>query len=46
MHYFEYGEKEIDHLHNKDKKLGAVIDRIGMIKRKVNPDPFSALVES
>ena len=46
MIYFEYGEKELAHFHKKDKKLSAVIKRIGMIKRKVNPDPFSALVES
>ena len=45
MNYFEYGDKEINHLCKKDKKLCAAIDRIGMIKRKVNPDPFSALVE-
>ena len=44
--YFEYGERELDHLRKRDKKLGAAIDRIGIIKRKVNPDLFSALVES
>ena len=45
MNCFEYGDKEINHLRKKDKKLCAAIDRIGMIKREVNPDPFSALVE-
>ena len=44
--YFEYGENELAYLRKKDKKLGVVIDRIGMIKRRVNPDVFSALVES
>ena len=44
--YFEYGEKEIDHLRKRDKKLGAAIDRIGMIRRAVNPDLFAALAES
>jgi len=44
--YFEYGETELAHLRKKDKKLGAAIDRMGMIKRAVNPDPFAALVES
>ena len=44
--HFEYGEKELNHLCRADKKLGAAIDQIGMIRRKVNPDPFSALVES
>jgi len=44
--FFVYGETELDYLRKKDKKLGSVIDRIGMIKRPVNPDPFSALVDS
>ena len=43
--FFEYGETELSHLRKKDKKLGAAIDRIGMIKRRVNPDLFSSLVE-
>ena len=46
MYYFEYGEKEISYLRKKDKRLCAAIDRIGMIKREVNPDLFAALVES
>ena len=46
MHIFEYGQKEIDYLKRKDKKLGAAIDRIGMIKREVTPDTFAALVSS
>jgi len=44
--YFEYGEAELAHLRKKDKKLRAAIDRMGVIKRRVNPDLFSALVES
>jgi len=44
--YFEYGEVELAHLRKKDKKLGEAIERIGMIKREVNPDLFSSLVES
>ena len=44
--YFEYGETELSHLRKKDKKLGVAIDHIGMIQREVNPDVFSALVES
>ena len=44
--YFEYGETELAHLRKKDKKLGAVIDRMGIIRREVNPDIFSALVGS
>lgn len=46
MQFFEYGEKEIEYLKRKDKKLGAAIDKIGIIKREVNPDPFSALISS
>lgn len=46
MEFFEYGQKEIEHLKSKDKKLGAAIDKIGMIKREINPDPFIALVSS
>jgi 3-methyladenine DNA glycosylase/8-oxoguanine DNA glycosylase len=46
MQFFAYGQKEIDYLHRKDKKLGAAIDHIGMIQRKVNPDVFSALIRS
>ena len=44
--YFEYGEQELAHLRKKDKKLSALIDHIGIIRRRVNPDLFSALVES
>ena len=46
MQFFEYGEKEIEYLKRKDKKLGAAIDKIGIIKREINHDPFSALISS
>ncbi len=46
MHFFEYGPVEIDHLKRKDKKLGAAIDQIGMIRREVTPDIFTALIGS
>lgn len=46
MQIFEYGQKEIDYLKRKDKKLGAAIDRIGIINRRITPDPFTALVSS
>lgn len=46
MNYFKYGKKEINYLKEKDKQLGIEIDRIGMIKREVNPDVFSALITS
>ena len=44
--YYEYGERELAHLRKKDKKLGIIIDRVGMIKREVNPDLFQSLVKS
>ncbi|WP_425801028.1 DNA-3-methyladenine glycosylase family protein [Desulfitobacterium sp. Sab5] len=46
QYFFEYGPKEIDYLKRKDKKLGAAIDRIGIIQREVIPDPFTALISS
>jgi len=45
-HYFDYGEKELEYLKRKDKKLGALIDELGYLKREVSPDIFAALVES
>ena len=44
--YFQYGEKEIEFLKKADKKLAAVIEHIGIIKRPVIPDLFTALVHS
>ncbi|WP_371380151.1 DNA-3-methyladenine glycosylase [Sporomusa aerivorans] len=46
MRIFEYGQKELEYLKRKDKKLGAAIDRIGMIEREITPEPFTALVSS
>lgn len=46
METFKYGQKEIEYLKRKDKKLGAAIDSIGMIEREIIPDPFTALVSS
>lgn len=46
MHIFEYGQKEIDYLKKKDKKLGAAIEQLGRIEREITPDPFTALVSS
>lgn len=44
--YFEYGEKEIAYLKQKDAVLGEAIDEIGMIKREIDPDLFSATINS
>lgn len=46
MQLFEYGVNEIAHLKSQDKLLGVAIDRIGMIRREINPDPFTALISS
>ena len=44
--YFAYGEKETGWLKKRDPVLGAVIDRIGPIRREVKPNLFGALVET
>lgn len=46
MPFFEYGQEEIEYLTRKDKKLGAAIEKIGMIQRAITPDPFTALISS
>jgi DNA-3-methyladenine glycosylase II len=46
MDIFNYGDVEVTHLKKRDKALGAAIDTIGQIQRKVNSDLFSALVNS
>lgn len=46
MEIFRYGQREIEYLKSKDKKLGAAIDKIGMIKREIIPEPFTALIAS
>ncbi|MBP5749865.1 MAG: DNA-3-methyladenine glycosylase 2 family protein [Firmicutes bacterium] len=42
--YFVYGEEEIAFLKAKDKKLGAVIDRVGPIRRPVDTDLFESVM--
>jgi 3-methyladenine DNA glycosylase/8-oxoguanine DNA glycosylase len=46
MRSFEYGQAEVAYLMRRDKKLGAAMERLGMIRRKVMPEPFPALVKS
>lgn len=41
--YFRYGAKETEYLRSKDKKLAAVIDAIGPIRRAVDDDLFSSV---
>lgn len=42
--YFAYGETELSYLRQKDKRLGAVIDRVGHVQRAVDTDLFSSVV--
>ena len=42
--YFAYGEAELSYLRQKDKRLCAVIDRVGHIDRTTDPDLFSSVV--
>jgi len=46
LEIFKYGQKEIDYLKKKDKKLGKAIDEIGKIEREVTPDLFKSLIHS
>ena len=46
MKIFEYGQKEIDYLKKKDKKLALAIDKIGILEREITTDPFKALIFS
>lgn len=42
--YFEYGEKELNYLKSKDRKLAEVIDIVGHLDRQVDEDLFSAVI--
>ncbi len=44
--YFEYGEKEINYLKKKDKRLGEAIEKIGMLKRPIDADIFTAIIRA
>ena len=44
MVYFAYGDKELNYLKKKDKRLGQVIDEIGPIECTVHSDPFEFIV--
>lgn len=46
MQIFKYGQKELDYLKNRDKALGAAIDRIGKAEFEVSHDLFAGLVKS
>ncbi len=44
--YFNYGEKEINHLKAADEKMAKLIEKSGHIYRPVKPDLYDALVDS
>lgn len=42
--YFIYGDEEINYLKGKDRVFSEVIDKVGYIKREVDPDLFSSVI--
>ena len=42
--FFEYGDREVDYLKSRDKKLAPVIDRVGHISRSCDTDLFSSVI--
>lgn len=44
--YFKYGEKELNYLKKKDKKLATVIDKVGIVERNLEPDVFVCIVKN
>ncbi|GAB1475571.1 DNA-3-methyladenine glycosylase [Bacillota bacterium] len=44
--FFEYGDREVNHLKSRDKLLAWAIDRIGHIHREVDRDLFSSVIHS
>ncbi len=44
--YYEYGETQINYLKQKDKRLGEAIDKIGMLKRPIDEDIFTAIIRA
>lgn len=44
--YFIYGEKEIEYLKSKDKKLAEIINTLGHLERSVDSDLFSSVIHN
>lgn len=38
--FFPYGEQEIAYLKSRDKRLGEVIDKVGMVEKAGDTRPF------
>ena len=45
MEHINYGKTELEHLKARDSILGKFIDKIGVVKRVIEPDPFSCLIQ-
>lgn len=43
---FYYTTEQLNNLKNKDKKLAAYIEKVGLIEREINPNLFEALIDS
>ena len=41
--YFQYGEKELSYLKQRDKRLSEIIDKVGWVKRRVIPNLFCSI---
>ena len=46
MKFFEYGERELNHLKFVCDKMAVVIEKAGMLQRQVEPEIFKALISS
>ena len=44
--FLEYTDRQLEYIKEKDEKLARVIDRAGRLTRRINPDLYSALVDS
>lgn len=44
--FFSYTQSELDYLSEKDGRLGMVIAKIGYVRREIEPDFFTAFVQS
>lgn len=44
IEYYPYGQKEIDYLCYQDKQMAQLIERIGIIHKRIIPDLFAGIV--
>ena len=41
--YFQYGEKELSYLKQRDKRLSEIIDKVGWVKKESHSEPFCSI---